>query len=149
MLTTTAHMRVGLAQPLQVMGEPATGQHHPAACLNTQFAVALPGQYPHHPPTVAQQLPRRGAGENRDAKVQRRAAKALPLVTWVPRRYRASSFRWVSRRLATYTNEVNERVTLKKCLRSAFDELNIMPMKVMVFSGGRRRAMSGPRPRMS
>ncbi|MNW21085.1 hypothetical protein D3C71_2217990 [compost metagenome] len=51
--------------------------------------------------------------------------------------------------MATYTNEVSERVTLKKCLRSAFDELNIIPMKVMVFSGGRKRAMSGPRLRMS
>jgi hypothetical protein len=29
MLAATPHMRVGLAQPLQIMGETATGQYHP------------------------------------------------------------------------------------------------------------------------
>jgi hypothetical protein len=36
-------------------------------------------------------------------------------------------------------------VAWKKCFRSAFDELNIIPMKVIVASGGRSRARSGPR----
>ena len=56
---------------------------------------------------------------------------------------------WFTSRLATYTAEVNERVNSKKCFRSALDELNIMPMKVMVLSGGLSRAMLEPSWRMS
>ena len=67
----------------------------------------------------------------------------------MPRLYSVNSFTWVAKRLATYTNEVGDLVTLKKCFKSALDELNIMPMKVMVFNGGRRRAISSPNSRMS
>ena len=45
--------------------------------------------------------------------------------------------------------EVIELVTRKKCFSSSLDELNIIPMKVIVSSGGRSRFISSPSARAS
>jgi hypothetical protein len=45
--------------------------------------------------------------------------------------------------------DASELVTRKKCFSSSLDELNIIPMKVMVSSGGRSRQISSPSARAS
>ncbi len=97
MLGAAGEVGIGLGDPLSVVREAAAGQHHGAPGRDAAFAPPIA----HHRPVTRPSLTLRtsaavpvriGMPMSKEVLASR-AASALPLVTWTPRRWTARSLR--------------------------------------------------------